>query len=34
MLKKYSNKDVVEFISKKEQLPKKIIYNYCLKLDK
>ena len=31
MLKKYSHKDVVEFISKKENLPKKIIYNYCLK---
>ena len=34
MLKKYSHKDVVEFISKKENLPKKIIYNYCLKLKK
>jgi len=34
MLKKYSHKDVVEFISKKEKLPKKIIYNYCLKLKK
>jgi len=34
MLKKYSHKDVVEFISKKEDLPKKIIYNYCLKLKK
>tara|TARA_B100001123_G_scaffold85637_1_gene98240 strand:+ start:1391 stop:2236 length:846 start_codon:yes stop_codon:yes gene_type:complete len=32
MLKKYSHKDVVEFISKKENLPKKIIYNYCLKI--
>jgi len=32
MLKKYSHKDVVEFISKKDNLPKKIIYNYCLKL--
>ena len=31
MLKKYSHKDVVEFISKKENLPKKIIYNFCLK---
>ena len=30
MLKKYSHKDVVEFISKKENLPKKIIYNLCL----
>tara|TARA_Y100000590_G_scaffold456581_1_gene607456 strand:- start:1181 stop:2029 length:849 start_codon:yes stop_codon:yes gene_type:complete len=34
MLKKYSHKDVVEFISKKENLPKKIIYNHCLKLKK
>ena len=34
MLKKYSHKDVVEFISKKENLPKRIIYNYCLKLKK
>ena len=32
MLKKYSHKDVVEFISKKENLPKKLIYNYSLKL--
>ena len=32
MLKKYSHKDVVEFISKKDNLPKKMIYNYCLKL--
>ena len=32
MLKKYSHKDVVEFISKKENLPKKLIYNFCLKL--
>ena len=32
MIKKYSHKDVVEFISKKENLPKKIIYNFCLKL--
>ncbi len=31
MLKKYTHKDVVEFISKKENLPKKIVYNYCLK---
>ena len=30
MLKKYSHKDVVGFISKKENLPKKIIYNFCL----
>ena len=34
MLKKYSHKDVVEFISKKENLPKKMIYDYCLKLKK
>jgi len=34
MIKKYSHKDVVEFISKKENLPKKIVYNFCLKLRK
>ena len=34
MLKKYSHKDVVEFISKKENLSKKIVYNFCLKLKK
>ena len=34
MLKKYSHKDVVEYISKKENLPKKIIYDYCLKIKK
>jgi len=34
MLKKYSHKDVVEFISKKENLSKKLIYNYCLKFKK
>jgi len=34
MLKKYSHKDVVVFFSKKENLPKKIIYNFCLKLIK
>ena len=34
MLKKYSHKDVVEFISKKENLPKKMIYNFCLKIKK
>lgn len=34
MLKKYSHKDVVEFISKKEDLPKKMVYNFCLKLKK
>ena len=32
MLKKYSHKDVVEFIAKKENLPKKKVYNYSLKL--
>ncbi len=30
MLKKYSHKDVVEFISKKENLSKKIIYDFSL----
>ena len=34
MLKKYSHKDVVEFISKKENLKKNMIYNFCLKLKK
>ena len=34
MLKKYSHKDVVEFISKKENLSKKIVYNYCLNIKK
>ena len=34
MLKKYSHKDVVEFVSKKENLSKKMIYNFCLKLKK
>jgi 16S rRNA (cytidine1402-2'-O)-methyltransferase len=34
MLKKYTHKDVVEFIAKKENLPKKMIYNYCLKFKK
>ena len=32
MLKKYSHKDVVEYISKKEDLPKRLIYNFCLKV--
>ena len=32
MLKTYSHKDVVEFIAKKENLPKKLIYTYCLKI--
>ena len=34
MLKKYSHKDVVEFISKKENLSRKIVYNFCLQLKK
>ena len=34
MLKKYSHKDVVEFISKKENLQKRVVYNFCLKLKK
>ena len=34
MIKKYSHKDVVEFMSKKEKLPKKIVYDFCLKLKK
>ena len=34
MLKKYTHKDVVSFISKKENLSKKIVYNYCLELKK
>ena len=34
MLKKYSLKDTVEFITKKENLPKKMIYKFCLKLRK
>jgi len=34
MLKKYSLKDVVEFISKKENLSKKMVYNFCLKQKK
>ena len=34
MLKKYSHKDVVEFVSKKENLPKKLVYDFCLKLKK
>ena len=34
MLKTYSHKDVVEFIAKKENLPKKMIYNFCLKFKK
>ena len=34
MIKKYSHKDVVEFISKKENLSKKTVYDFCLKLVK
>ena len=34
MLKKYSHKDVVDFISKKENLKKKIVYDFCLKIKK
>ena len=34
MIKRYSLKDVVEFISKKENLSKKMVYNFCLKLKK
>ena len=32
MIKKYSHKDVVDFISKKENLQKKMIYDFCLQL--
>ena len=34
MLIKYSHKDVVDFISKRENLSKKLVYEYCLKLKK
>jgi len=34
MLKKYSNKDVSNFISKREKFSKKIIYDYCISLKK
>ena len=34
MLKKYTHKDVVEYMVKRENLPKKLIYNFCLKLKK
>ena len=30
-LKSYTVKDIVELISKKEQVPKKTIYNLCIK---
>ena len=32
MLKIYSHKDVVEFITKKENLSKKTVYDFCLKI--
>ena len=32
MIKKYSHRDVVEFISEKENLSKKLVYDFCLKL--
>jgi len=34
MLKKYSSKDVTSFISRKEDISKKIVYDYCLKQKK
>ena len=34
MLKKYTLKDVVEYIVKKENLSKKMVYHYCLKMKK
>jgi len=34
MIKKYSQRDVVHFFSKKENLSKKVVYEYCLKLKK
>jgi 16S rRNA (cytidine1402-2'-O)-methyltransferase len=34
MLKKYTIKDVVSFIAKKENLSKKLIYDYCLEIKK
>jgi len=34
MLTKYSNKDVSDFISKREKISKKIIYDYCITLKK
>ena len=34
MLKKYSNKDVSNFISKREKISKKIIYDYCITIKK
>ena len=34
MLTKYSNKDVSDFISKREKISKKIIYDYCITIKK
>ena len=34
MLKKYSSKDIASFISAKENIPKKIIYEFCIKIKK
>jgi len=34
MFKKYSNKDVSDFISKREKISKKIIYDYCITIKK
>ena len=34
MFKKYSSKDVSDFISKREKISKKIIYDYCITLKK
>ena len=34
MLKKYSSKDTASFISAKENIPKKIIYEFCIKMKK
>ena len=34
MTEKYSSKDVAVFISKKEQISKKLIYDYCINLKK
>ena len=34
MLQRYSLKDVVEYMAKKEKLSKKLIYDFCLKLKK
>ena len=34
MIKKYSNRDVSDFISKREKISKKTIYDYCITLKK